>query len=67
MTTIVTLETTRSNYSASDAALGSITVAELISMLEEQDPDAKVVFSNDNGYTFGSLNWSTIGEAESED
>ena len=53
MNFIALLKTNRSEYSATEAAKHSITVGELIAELEHYDEDAKIVFSNDNGYTYG--------------
>lgn len=64
---IVILATRRSHYSAKDAALESLTVGELISYLQEYDEDSKVVFSNDNGYTYGKLNSTTVDEIYPEE
>ncbi len=55
MENIVTISTHRSDYSAEISAEKSITVEELIYILEEFDGEDKIVFSNDNGYTFGSI------------
>ena len=55
MITIITLSTSRDAYDIRDAARDSITVGELIDELKRCDEDAKVVFSNDNGYTYGAL------------
>ena len=60
--TIVILETRRSHYSAKDAAEHSLTVDELISYLEQYDGDCKVIFSNDNGYTYGQMGSCTVRE-----
>ena len=40
----------------------TLTVGELISLLEDCDEDAPVFISNDEGYTFGSLRFSDIKE-----
>ena len=53
MVEIVTLATSRDEYDIRDAARYSMTVKELIDELERMDYHAKVVFSNDNGYTYG--------------
>lgn len=65
--TIVTLEATRTDYSAREAARETITVGELISYLEQYDENSPVVFSNDNGYTYGYLDSSTVGDLEAEE
>lgn len=65
-TIIVTLEATRTDYSARAAARQTMTVGELISYLEQYDENSPVVFSNDNGYTYGSLTDGCVGEVEPE-
>lgn len=54
MIRIVTLNTNRSEYDIRDAAASSMTVGELIDELEcNYNREDKIVFSNDNGYTYG--------------
>ena len=65
-TIIVTLEATRTDYSARAAARRTMTVGELISYLEQYDENSPVVFSNDNGYTYGRLTDECVGEVELE-
>lgn len=48
------IETRRNGYSP-DQCGETITVGELIGILKQYDRDMKVYFSNDNGYTYGSL------------
>ena len=55
MQKIVILNTHRSDYDIRDAADCSMTVGELIEELRGYDEDLKVVFSNDHGYTYGSI------------
>lgn len=56
MERIVTLNTNRSEYDIRDAAARSFTVRQLIEELEcNYDLDDKIVFSNDNGYTYGYI------------
>ena len=63
----ILLNTNRSGYST-DQIKNTLTVGELIGILSDYDEDAKVYFSNDNGYTYGGLNWDTVEEREeSED
>lgn len=61
---IVTLLTNRYYYDIVEAADASITVRELIERLSEFDPDEKVVFSNDNGYTYGYITDSVVTSEE---
>ena len=54
MKTFLTLETHRTDYSP--AAIGdTLSVRELISLLKQYPQDVPVVFSNDNGYTYGEI------------
>lgn len=53
MKNIVALRTNRDYYDVREAAEYSLTVDELIDILSNYSGDAKVVFSNDNGYTYG--------------
>lgn len=64
---IVTLEATRTDYSAKEAARRTLTVGELIEYLEQYDESTPVVFSNDNGYTYGNLSAGTVGDVEVEE
>lgn len=56
MERIITLSTRRSDYGIKQAADESMTVAELIEELRYLPGDCKVVFKNDNGYTYGYIN-----------
>ena len=63
MEKIVILKTNRSEYSVKEAANGSITVGDLIEILRNyHDLDAPIVFSNDNGYTYGYITESVVDE-----
>ena len=63
MIRIVTLNTNRSEYDIRDAADCSITVGELIDELKRNyNEDDKIVFSNDNGYTYGYVTEGYIDE-----
>ena len=53
MERIITISTRQSHYGMGEAAMDSITVEELISMLDRFPGDCKVVFKNDGGYTYG--------------
>ena len=64
---IVTMEAARTHYSAREAAKQSISVRELINLLEQFDEDAPVVFSNDSGYTYGYVGYGTLDEIEVEE
>lgn len=54
-TRIITIDTRRSDYSVREAADNSMTVTELIEELRYLPGDCKVVFKNDNGYTYGYI------------
>lgn len=63
MEKIAILKTNRSEYSIKEAANQSITVRELIDYLENNlDSDSRIVFSNDNGYTYGYITESVVDE-----
>ena len=67
MIRIVTLNTNRSEYDIRDAAAHSMTVRELIDELEcNYNGDDKIVFSNDNGYTYGYVGAGYIDEQRVE-
>ena len=53
MKPIVTLKTNRDYYDAKECAENSMSVGEFMEMLSNYPSDAKIVFSNDNGYTYG--------------
>ena len=68
MERIIVLKTNRSEYSVKEAANGSITVGDLIEILRNyHDLDAPIVFSNDNGYTYGYITESVVDEEFCED
>lgn len=62
MIRIVTLNTNRSEYDIRDAAERSMTIGELIDELVRYDRNEKIVFSNDNGYTYGYVGAGYIDE-----
>lgn len=63
----VKLETRRDGYSVSQVG-STLTVKELIERLSEFDEDLPVVFSNDNGYTYGAIKYySQIEKGEDEE
>ena len=66
MQKIVILNTHRSDYDIRDAADSSITVGELINELRNYDEDLKVVFSNDNGYTYGYISEDDVDHINQE-
>ena len=64
--TYITLETKREGY-APDQCGSTMTVGELIQYLSQFDEDSKIYFSNDKGYTYGSLRDYQIQEEYEED
>lgn len=62
----ILLETNRTGYNTRQVG-STLTVGELIGMLQDFDEDAPVYFSNDNGYTYGGLNWETIRDEYDEE
>lgn len=59
----LTIETHRNGYSV-DQCGHTLTVSELIDYLSQWDEDTPVYLSNDNGYTYGSINFDDINSAE---
>lgn len=67
------IEATRDAYGAEDVS--TMTVGQLIKLLEYYDLDLPVILSHDNGYTFGGLDeydfdidyYEEEGEEEEED
>ena len=63
MEKIIKLNTNRSEYDILEAAKSSITVRQFVDeLLNNYDEDAKIVFSNDNGYTYGYVTECGIEE-----
>lgn len=64
--TAILLNTKRTGYSVNQILDNkhTLTVGELMDHLSDFDPDSPILFSNDNGYTFGELNHNTIDEVE---
>ena len=62
----ITLETKREGY-APDQCGSTMTVGELIDYLSQFDEDAKIYYSNDNGYTYGSIKDYQIQENYEDD
>lgn len=60
MTDIVILHTNRDDYNIENSAEYSLSVGEVIDILSRYPDDAKVVFSNDRGYTYGRVKNSSI-------
>ena len=62
----LTLETKREGYSP-DQCGSTMTVGELIDYLSQFDENAKIYYSNDNGYTYGSIKDYQIQENYEDD
>ena len=62
----ITLETCREGYAPNQCG-NTMTVSELIQYLSQFDEDAKVFYSNDNGYTYGSIKDYKIKENYGDD
>lgn len=66
MEKVVKFKTHRSDYDIRESMQYSMSVSDVIEMLERLPSDAKVVFDNDNGYTFGEISPNTIKLVEVE-
>ncbi len=64
--TYVTLQTKKEGYSTAQCG-STMTVQEMIDCLPEFDPEAKIYFSNDNGYPYGSIHDYLFYEGYEED
>lgn len=62
----LTIETHRTGYSVNQCGR-SLSASELIDYLSQWDGDTPVYFSNDNGYTYGSISFDDINEMEEDD
>lgn len=60
MDSVVKFKTHRSDYDIRESMNEAITVEDLIAILECYPGTAKVVFDNDNGYTFGAITGSSL-------
>lgn len=56
------VETERYAYAPEACAESTMTVGELMSLLQDYNEDTPVILSNDNGYTFGRLMQDSISE-----
>lgn len=66
MESVVKFKTHRSDYDIRESMSQAITVSDLLAVLMFLPADAKVVFDNDNGYTFGGITTSCIKLANVE-
>jgi len=66
MKTEVIIEAQRTGYSTSQVDR-TMTVGELIKMLQGYDEDSLVYLSHDNGYTYGGIDYNDFYENEIEE
>ena len=66
MEKVVKFKTHRSDYDIRESMQYAMSVSDLIEILERLPSNAKVVFDNDNGYTFGEISPNTIKLVEVE-
>ena len=66
MESVVKFKTHHSDYDIRESMSQAITVSDLLAFLLFLPADAKVVFDNDNGYTFGGITTSCIKLANVE-
>jgi hypothetical protein len=66
METIIKVITTKEDHDIRDSAECSLSVQDVIDRLECLPKNAKIVMSNDNGYTFAPFRESTFVEVEVE-
>lgn len=62
----ILINTNINGYSTEQCG-STLTVKELIQILEDLDGDSPVYFSNDGGYTYGKIRYEDIFESEQED
>lgn len=66
MKSVVTIEGRREGYSMEQIE-NTLTVGELIELLESFNPDTPIMLNNDNGYTYGSITEYSIELEEVEE
>lgn len=57
------IEANRTGYST-DQIRSTMTVGDLIELLQDYDENTLVYTSSDNGYTYGGINWDDLREAD---
>lgn len=60
------IEGRRNGYTPSQTG-NTMTVAELMAYLEQFDEDTPVYIQNDNGYTYGSIDFNSFEESEEDE
>ena len=66
METIIRIRTENEEYAIRDVLSDTMSVGDLIDVLKNMPSEAKIVFTNDNGFTFGGLRYDSFREIEIE-
>lgn len=66
MKEFLTISARREGY-AIDQISNTMTVGELIRLLEDYDEDTEIYIENDNGYTYGGITEGRIGSEYQEE
>ena len=64
---MVLFHTQRTHYSAKEAGKFTLTIGELIEALSQFDEDEKIVFCNDNGYTYGKIDENLLVDVDDDE
>lgn len=62
----IIISTSRDGYSI-DQIRNTMTVGELMELLQDYDEDTKIYLSFDNGYTYGGISSQDFEEVDDED
>lgn len=60
----ITFEASRTGYGPEQVTRQAMTVSDLMEILSGMEPDTKVIFSNDNGYTYGPITWESVSDEQ---
>lgn len=63
---VLTIDGRREGYAPNQIG-DTMTVGELIDYLSQYDDETLVMINNDNGYTYGSINYNSFREEEEDD
>lgn len=63
---VITIDGRREGYAPSQIG-GTMTVSELIDYLNQFNGEIPVMINNDNGYTYGSIDYDSFREEDDED
>lgn len=63
---VLTIDGRREGYAPSQIS-STMTVGELIDYLSQFDEELPVMINNDNGYTYGSIDYDSFREEDDED